>query len=286
MKRQLAVSLAQNVEIFKNKELIHRSNNLVVTTGRNYIAERMISAIPDVMTHMAIGTGSGFSADIVANGIMESDSNWSDYGSPTSNTRSALQAHSGTYSREIVASGGTVQGIVSDAFITITDRDLFVQAWIWPTASTSIVVAVLQGDGDRYLYYKRWTGLTAGMWNKIDFSVLETSGGGSGRVYFMTDAADTVYIDDASIYNSVLLSETALNFELSRVVLTSALRTDNYITYIADWVAGIGTGSIEEAGIFNDPAAGTMLSRVAFPVITKLVDDSLSINWRIYIQSV
>ncbi|MEW6613951.1 MAG: hypothetical protein AB1401_00545 [Thermodesulfobacteriota bacterium] len=74
-------------------------------------------------------------------------------------------------------------------------------------------------------------------------------------------------------------SDTALESELDRNALTSVTQTDNEVEYIGDWAAGDGTGAITEAGIFNDPAAGTMLARITFAVINKAANDQLRITW-------
>jgi hypothetical protein len=42
---------------FGNVKQIQKAKNLVVTTGRNYIASRMVGTIANTMSHMAIGTG-------------------------------------------------------------------------------------------------------------------------------------------------------------------------------------------------------------------------------------
>jgi hypothetical protein len=285
MKNAVSIQLGQNVEIRKNGVLVQRAKNLVVATGRNWIAERMVLNTPDIMSHLALGSTTGFSSELVTNGDMELDSNWSNYGTPSSNVRSAAQSHSGTYSRSFVAPGTADDGIRSAAFTTVTGTDIFVQAWIRPTI-TSCYVAVRQGDDDKFLYIKRWTGLTAGAWNKIDLSIVETNGGAGAYIAFFSDAAGTFFIDDVSVVNSVALTETTLIAEMNRLPFISSVRTGNYIEYICDWVAGVGTGTISEAGIFNNAVGGTMLSRIAFPPINKLADDSLSINWKVYVTSV
>jgi len=50
MKGRLTISL--------NDEVVQEIDNLVVTTGKNFVASRMIGTTPAVMSHMAIGTGS------------------------------------------------------------------------------------------------------------------------------------------------------------------------------------------------------------------------------------
>ena len=83
--------------------------------------------------------------------------------------------------------------------------------------------------------------------------------------------------------------DTALAAELSRIALTSStLVTQNVandsLEYVATYLPGVATGALVEAGLFNDPAAGTMLSRVVFAVVNKTAPDTLTIAWRIVVQ--
>jgi len=61
--------------------------------------------------------------------------------------------------------------------------------------------------------------------------------------------------------------------------LTSGVPTANAIRHICTFGAGVGTGSLVEAGIFNAASAGTMLCRTVFGVITKGALDSITITW-------
>ena len=78
---------------------------------------------------------------------------------------------------------------------------------------------------------------------------------------------------------------TALGSESARVAFDTLAVVANVLTYTATFPAGTGTGAIVEAGLFNDPTAGTMLCRTVFPVINKGVDDSLSIDWDVTISA-
>ena len=82
--------------------------------------------------------------------------------------------------------------------------------------------------------------------------------------------------DDSSI---VALAQSSLVNELSRVATSAATATGNTVTFNAVFPPGSGTGSIVEAGIFNDSSAGTMLCRTTFPVITKTSSQTISISW-------
>jgi len=72
----------------------------------------------------------------------------------------------------------------------------------------------------------------------------------------------------------------------ARVALTVAGGSvaANVVTYSATFGAGVGTGAVTEAGIFNDDEDGTMLCRTTFPVVNKPADDTLAINWAITIN--
>lgn len=81
-----------------------------------------------------------------------------------------------------------------------------------------------------------------------------------------------------------VLAKTILGTEIGRVALTSGVASSNAVTYVADFPAGIGTGAITEAGIFNAPTAGTMLCCTVFPVVNKGAADSISITWVVTIN--
>lgn len=80
------------------------------------------------------------------------------------------------------------------------------------------------------------------------------------------------------------ISQTTLVSEIDREELTGSLATGSAITYNATFSAGSGTGTLVEAGIFNDATTGTMLCRTVFPAITKEADDILTINWLVSIS--
>ena len=73
---------------------------------------------------------------------------------------------------------------------------------------------------------------------------------------------------------------TALGTVLgARVALTSSTAASNVVTYVASFIAGVATGAISEAGIFNALTGGIMLCRTQFPVVTKAAGDSIVITW-------
>lgn len=82
-------------------------------------------------------------------------------------------------------------------------------------------------------------------------------------------------------------AQTALVTQIgSRVALTSTTVTANATAYVATFGAGVGTGAITEAGIFNASTAGTMLCRTVFSVVNKGASDTLQITWTITLNAV
>jgi len=78
---------------------------------------------------------------------------------------------------------------------------------------------------------------------------------------------------------------TALGTQLgSRVALTSTTVTANSTAYVASFGAGVATGALTEAGIFNASTSGTMLCRTVFAVINKGAADTMTITWTITIS--
>lgn len=79
-------------------------------------------------------------------------------------------------------------------------------------------------------------------------------------------------------------AQTALLGELGRASLTSTTVTDNTVTYLATFGAGVGTGAVVEAAILNASSSGVMLCRTVFPVVNKQSDDSIAITWTVTIS--
>jgi hypothetical protein len=77
------------------------------------------------------------------------------------------------------------------------------------------------------------------------------------------------------------VGNTALGAELGRVALTAGTASGNVVTYTATFGAGVGTGGIQEAGIFNASSGGTMLCRVVFAVVNKGSNDTMAITWTV-----
>jgi hypothetical protein len=78
--------------------------------------------------------------------------------------------------------------------------------------------------------------------------------------------------------------DTALGAELGRSALGSSTVNAAVVTYTASFPAGVGTGAVVEAGIFNAASSGTMLCRTTFAVVNKGANDGMSITWTITVS--
>ena len=82
--------------------------------------------------------------------------------------------------------------------------------------------------------------------------------------------------------------DTTLGTEIgaSRVALATSggVATANVIAYSAVFNAGVGTGAVVEAGIFNASSAGSMLCRTTFLAVNKAASDTLTIAWSVTIS--
>jgi len=81
-------------------------------------------------------------------------------------------------------------------------------------------------------------------------------------------------------------ADAGLGSQLARVALDSTTLVtttaiNDSIQYVATFGAGVGTGAVTEAGIFNASTSGTMLCRTKFDVINKGSLDTLVITWKV-----
>lgn len=75
------------------------------------------------------------------------------------------------------------------------------------------------------------------------------------------------------------VGDTALGTQVGIVALSTSTATGTSVTYTATFGAGIGTGALVEAGIFNAASAGDLLCRTTFPVVNKGAGDTIAITW-------
>ena len=79
--------------------------------------------------------------------------------------------------------------------------------------------------------------------------------------------------------------DTALGSQLgSRAALSTTTVSGNTITYSATFGAGVATGAVTEAGIFNAASSGTMLCRTVFAVVNKAANDTITVTWTVTVS--
>lgn len=68
--------------------------------------------------------------------------------------------------------------------------------------------------------------------------------------------------------------------EVAREAIDSKLRTDNVLTMVSLFEAGVGTGNLTEAGVYDADTSGNCLATISLPsVLPKGSADTLEITW-------
>lgn len=85
----------------------------------------------------------------------------------------------------------------------------------------------------------------------------------------------------AAAANTALETALGARVTLDSTTIVTTTASNDSVQYVATFGAGVSTGAITEAGIFNASASGTMLCRTVFPVINKGALDTLVITWKV-----
>ena len=80
---------------------------------------------------------------------------------------------------------------------------------------------------------------------------------------------------------TALVTQLSNRVALDSTTLVTTTVANDTVQYVATFGAGVSTGAITEAGIFNASTSGTMLCRTVFAVINKGALDTLVITWRV-----
>jgi hypothetical protein len=86
-----------------------------------------------------------------------------------------------------------------------------------------------------------------------------------------------------------VVGNTLLGAEVARVATAvstvTTTQANDTVQHVATFGAGVATGALTEAGIFNVVTANTglMLNRLTFAVVNKAAGDSLTMTWQIKI---
>ena len=178
-------------------------------------ASRIPLTVPPVYVGSFNGTSQYFSktsptkmdlngSELVANGGMEGDSSWTNLGTPTTNARSSVQAHGGTYSRYVVGSGTAGTGIASDVLTLVAGQKYTIEAWVYREAGT-VTIEMADGQGSFS------TTSTLNTWVKVVKNFTATANL-TNRLRIYQGTADTLkaYFDDVSLtqaYDGLIVVE-------------------------------------------------------------------------------
>lgn len=81
---------------------------------------------------------------------------------------------------------------------------------------------------------------------------------------------------------TALVTEIGTRQSTTVTIQTTTVAGDT-VQYVATFGAGVATGALTEAGIFNAVSGGTMLCRTVFSVINKGANDTLQITWKVVV---
>lgn len=162
------------------------ASNDLITAGTNATTAMLIQNMAESYT---------LSGEVITNGNMESNSDWSDHGSPsTGGTQSTEQYRSSGNSWKVVADGA-LQGIEQN--VTWSNNSYYYGVvYIYPTGGMDKIK--LQTDYSGLIEYS----VTAGEWNKLEF--LQYVSDTSGFLRIRSYEASTYYVDDVSIQKSII----------------------------------------------------------------------------------
>jgi hypothetical protein len=143
--------------------------------------------------------------NLVTNGTMEADANWTNYQTPTVNERSTTQVYAGTYSRKLTSDSAN-DGIqnAGSTYTTRTGNTYYYELYVYPETATRIRLAIRSGANSAWITDANRTGLTAGQWNKISGTYTETAGGSGAYLLFYDQSGDTGtwYFDAVAVYDT------------------------------------------------------------------------------------
>jgi hypothetical protein len=109
---------------------------------------------------------------------------------------------------------------------------------------------------------------TVGRAMLADLVLASTAGGATKPTHMGVGTSGTA----ATVGDSTITGET-------RVALTSKTRAANVITFVGDWAAGVATGTLQEAGLWDASSGGNLVGRVTYTSIVKGANDTLKVTW-------
>lgn len=138
--------------------------------------------------------------ELVTNGDMELDANWTSKGTPETNERSATEKHGDTYSRHVIDSTPSLGGIYQKLAMT-AGLKYNLDFWYYLVSGESLIARITEGDGSETSLGGIECSAT-GAWTHANVTVAQTVSGVDGEVHFLNSSSESAaefYIDDVSI---------------------------------------------------------------------------------------
>jgi hypothetical protein len=138
-----------------------------------------------------------FTSNLVTNGTMEANDNWSDVGTPSASGRSSTKVHSGTYSW-MWTSDAANEGIVSDNCTVSAETAYKVSLWVYTDDTTAVTVDIDDdvgglADASHTTIEDSWNLITVDVTTNVAAATLTV------QIDSGADAAGTYYVDDVSV---------------------------------------------------------------------------------------
>ena len=226
------------------------------TAGTRFVPQ------PITMTRATLGTRvnpEGLVEDVallgseqVVNGDFELNSDWNNFGTPTTSEQSTEQSHTGTYSWKIIADA-TQEGIFSPNNFSLTSGLQYtVSLWIYSVSGDSIKSGL--NNTNVSVFTERT--VIAGQWTNITYEATATSTGAS-YISILSQNSLNFYVDNVSIKEYTVNNLPRVDYtDGTSSLLVEPMRT-NLVTYSEDFSQWTTEGSIEATDNFITSPDGT-----------------------------
>ena len=133
-------------------------------------------------------------SELVTNGDFELNSDWNNFGTPTTSEQSTEQSHTGTYSWKVIADA-TLEGIYSPNNFSLTSGLQYtVSLWVYSVSGTSIKSGLNNTNVSVFTVRT----VTAGQWTNITYEATATSTGAS-YISILSENSLNFYVDDVTV---------------------------------------------------------------------------------------
>jgi len=226
------------------------------TAGTRFVPQ------PITMTRATLGTRvnpSGLVEDVallgseqVVNGDFELNSDWNNFGTPTTSEQSTEQSHTGTYSWKIIADA-TQEGIFSPNNFSLTSGLQYtVSLWIYSVSGDSIKSGL--NNTNVSVFTERT--VIAGQWTNITYEATATSTGAS-YISILSQNSLNFYVDNVSIKEYTVNNLPRVDYTDGTSSLLVEPQRTNLVTYSEDFSQWTTEGSIEATDNFITSPDGT-----------------------------